>query len=282
MAVETELRRGKDEMEKTNESVAEAAEQSYDLAVGEPDVKPADNQAVSEPAVESQPELEAVEQPEQPEPPVHREGTPDKAMQKVQQDAIAIERKLDALMEKVDRGEKLSKRETAEVHQQKRKLDDIRQYLAGKKFDAIDHAEDVAGALVETDDRVAQLGQEVESLRNELLRTRASSAWGDAERRYPGVDHRGIWAKAQEDAVDLLGGTDGVSQEALHRLSSKLFHERADAASKGVAAKNKAPALPAKPKPTPGATAISGKQAGKPPVPESDELAIYRHLAVET
>lgn len=183
-----------------------------------------------------------------------KEGTPDKALQKVQQDLAAALRKQDELESRLDAGQKVAPEEKAAV---KRKLDTVRAALAAKtdNTDLID-GETLAAtleSLVETDDEIVTLRKDHAEMKAKLERleadasiSKAESNWQANQRKYPGVSVKDVWEKAKEDAIRLTTITveeadaDPKLAQKLKNAATNLFHERSAAALKSIAAKSKA------------------------------------------
>jgi DNA repair exonuclease SbcCD ATPase subunit len=182
-------------------------------------------------------------------------GTPDKVVQRLQQDLAATNRQLVQLLEKADSGQPLTQQEKHKAEQARRKLDDIRDAIGKQQFDVIDHGAMLGEALVETDQEVGSLKTEVSELKQQLQQTLAAieqqteaTTWQQVEKEYAGVNVRDVWQKAHKDAAEIIG----AENPGVRRLASKFFHERSAAAAASVAAKN--------------TTTVPGKQptTGKP------------------
>jgi cell division septum initiation protein DivIVA len=159
-------------------------------------------------------------------------GTPDKALQKLQQDLAAQQRKIDSLLTKAEEGTGLTPSERKEVVKAQRKIDAVREAMK-TGFDIVDRGDDLAAGLVETDDEVQTLKTRLDKLEKEKEQQSASSTWNQVKTDYQGVDVDAVWKKAVADAVETIGDIPG----ATHKLASRFFHDRAKAASQSVAAK---------------------------------------------
>ena len=246
-------------------------------------------------AAESQkPEKPAAKEPEQAQP-----GTPDKVLQRMQQDLSAATRKLDELAAKAEGGQALSAKEQQQAQAAARKLDAVRAALAErdpkKRFDPVDHGELIAESLLEQDETLQGLSKELRQTRAELAHLRQSAAaaesaasWAEAQRDYPGIDIRGVWEKCVEEAA----ATIGEDNPGVRNLASKWFHERARVAAKSVAAKaaagngQTAAAKAAAKGPTPGSAKVTVGAGVAPPStnggsPEDRAMRDYMALVVD-
>lgn len=221
--------------------------------------------------------------------PENRPGTPDKVLQSMQQDLSATQRKLDALLEKVESGETLTRQEQQQVMQQKRKLDDLREKLAGKTGAIIDNEDLLVDTLGEVDASVQALAKQNEQLRAEmnLLRQQSASvqaqqAWAEIDRKYPNIATRDIWKKALEEASATLG--DDVPLVAVQRMASKMFHDRCAAAVKSLAAKPSKTSTPTHPV-TPGGarttTTNNSVTTGEQLTPDQQYVRMAESLVVD-
>lgn len=178
-------------------------------------------------------------------------GTPDKALQKMQQDLAAATRQISDLQEKVDAGEKLTPAEKVKVETAQRKLEVIRTALAikGKDIDLLDNnvSEAVAQTLIENDKAILDMQQELAATRADVaaLRQTASAAqsdvqWADHAQAYPGVNVKDVYANCLKEAGELTGidpaKADPGLLATLRTAASNLFHQRAGVAAKSVAA----------------------------------------------
>lgn len=176
-------------------------------------------------------------------------GTPDKALQKVQQDLSAANRKLEELTAKVDRGESLTAKDQKNLARARRTIDE----LSEGELDLIgddDAGKKLVKAISETDDEVA-------SLRRELDEIRETQAWEREQAKYPGVDIRAVWGKALADAQ----AYERFGPAAYQQRAYDLFTERCSSASASVAAKKEKEQRPMPSRPTPPVTPGGGKLA---------------------
>jgi hypothetical protein len=226
-------------------------------------------------------------------------GTPDKAMQKLQQDLSAATRKLDELTAKIDSGQTLTPVEQKQVQQSQRKIDQVRQALSEKDpkkgFDIYDHGEATAEGLVELDGVVQSQQKQIKDLQTHLDQIRqhdsqreAVSNFEHAQRQYAGVNVQDVWSKAVDDALTMTGlppeqvqhGTPAWN--AVQNVAVRLFHTRAGAASKTVATKTAAATTttPA-PKPTSAGPRVTVQTDVTPAKPLSpDDQAMKDYLAL--
>jgi hypothetical protein len=207
-------------------------------------------------------------------PPVHQPGTPDKALQAMQQDLAATQRKLDVLLEKTAAGEALTAREQAAAVAGKRKLDELREKLAERSGAVLDHEGLLVETLAEIDttvktlaDENKQLRQTMQAMQQQTAEQQQAAAWSAVEKQYPGVQHRDVWTKAAEDAAATLG--EDAPPQTVHRLASRWFHERCDAAVKSLAARK--PAAPPPPPAPRGTTQVRTAETPPPPRELSDD-----------
>lgn len=207
---------------------------------------------------EPEPQTDAVKEPE----PVARPGTPDKVLQRMQQDAAAAQRRIEALESKVDRGEAVSPREAQQLQEDKRTIRQISDLLPDyDPFDEAKHKQVITGAvkaIQETDGDVQNLKKTTSELQQELAQLRQERYLQKIEQDYPDVDRDSIWKNAVDDAkghadamYQALVRTHGpeiartVAEQAWHVRSHELFNERAknaQAAKNAAAANNTAPA----------------------------------------
>lgn len=205
-----------------NTAISEAAGNAHAEATGQ-----ANAEAAPTTVAESESRQVAANADEKPAQP----GTPDKALQKLQQDNAAAIRRIEALEGK---SEPLTAKEQQQLDQAKSKLAEIRERLAGD-FDVLDHGKDVAEATIE-------LGSEVENLKKELAEIKATTqaqrgetVWKQLETQFEGVNVRDIWNKAVSDATDTLG--DAATPAAVNKLASRWLDERAKAVQASLKSK---------------------------------------------
>jgi hypothetical protein len=228
------------------EPTAETPDAETVVSDAEPEPEP-----VAE-ATDAEPEA-TTEEPVAEEP---RPGTPDKALQKVQQKESAIERKLDALLER------LSNQTTPPTKEQVAQVKDLQQQHAEVKdeletlleqkdadIDVFAASKQIAKSALETKrgvktvaDDVAALTKKIEALESENARQRQQSAWSDYEKSYPGVQVQTLW---NETYADVAKRYAHLGQQAVLQFASDRFHEIAASKAKATTPK------PAEPKPQP-------------------------------
>jgi hypothetical protein len=205
-------------------------------------------------------------------------GTPDKALQKVQQDLATALRAITDLSAKVDAGGTLTAGEQQQLQRQASKVDELKQRVQGKQFDPIDDGERIAASVLEQDEQITALKQQVQQLGTQLQQQQATNAWSQLEKQYAGVNVQDVWEKAKDDAK----GYAQFGAAAYQARADELFHERAAAASKSVAARTAtttattpAPKQPAKPaKLTPPTTKNGAAVTVQPTAPRASEQPV--------
>jgi hypothetical protein len=212
-------------------------------------------------SVDTTAETAAVEtEAEKPKP---QPGTPDKALQKLQQDFAALKRQLDKKAEPT----------TADVKMAKSRLGELQHKLAEKKFDSLDDAELLANAIVELGQQQQTLHERAEEATAAQKQAAAASSWAVFEAKYPDAKVKTLWPKCLEDAIATLG--DDVPDKAISRLASKYLEERA-----GAVQQSRKADTPDEPKkkiaPTAGRVQID---AGRAPANEKTELDVELELA---
>ncbi len=213
--------------------------------------------------------------------PESQPGTPDKALQKVQQDLSNVSRTVEALMQKVESGKTLTPVEQKQLETSQRKLDVLRQSVEAKKFDLFDNGMDLAESVLETDASVQGLQQQLDAQANVIDTLQEVMTFDRLGVKYPGVDVRGVWETAKKDSESYARFGDDAWQ---HR-ADELFHGRCAAAVKSVAAKKEVAKTPKTPSPTPitpGGAKVSvetGSPSPKAAVTEDEQtLAAYMKL----
>jgi len=230
---------------------------------------------------------EAVEPAAEPEKPVEPEtpkpGTPDKALQKLQQDMAATQRSVEKLLEKANAGEPLTAKEQQQAADAARKLDQLRA-KAQEKFDMFEDGagETLVSAVLETSDDISAVKSELAQVKQMLHQQQVEQTWKDETAKYPGVNVKEVWEKAWKESIETLG--EDATEKSIYNLAMKQYTERATAATKSVAAKT--PAKPAlKPAPTPitpqgGRTTLPSTTTG--PVMSDDEALERSYLEALT
>lgn len=222
-------------------------------------------------------------------------GTPDKVLQRMQQDLSAATRKLEELSAKADAGQPLTPKETQQVAKAQRKLESIRADLAAKgaEIDVLDHGDAIAETLIEQDQTLADVNRrlaaqeaELNQLRAERQQAQTQSNWSEVEKLYPKVDLKSTWENSVAEALEMTGISAEQAQgdprlmTVARNAANRIFHARASAAAKSVAAKapeaktNKTTTR-SNPPVTPGGARVVQK-SGVSPTGEVDEAAEYR------
>jgi uncharacterized protein YfkK (UPF0435 family) len=209
-------------------------------------------------------------------------GTPDKAMQKMQQELGNVTRQLEALQEKKEAGQQLTEAEKAKLAKAEQRLTKIRQFVARPERNEIpSEADDIAEEVLDIREKVNQqeaLKTELERTQDRLKKLENERNWRVIKEEYKGLDTDAIWDKALSDALETLGETG--TQETVERVASKWFHERCEAAKKRLengAANNKQDT----PSQTSGKIRVGDGNRTAPQLSEADELlALARTLVV--
>lgn len=203
-------------------------------------------------------------------------GTPDKALQQVQQNQSAALRRLDELEAKLASGQQLTAKDES-------KLAQLRELLQSNKLDPLDHFNRVVEVGIEQDERLARLEEQNRQLEARLQAATAQQAWDAARTKYPGVNVEQVFKNCVDEACDMFGVEPGSLAPGselfarVQRAATKMMDQRADAAAKSVAAK----AQPAKTGVTTGASGkVVTSGSGAPPSKEEqlrqDVLSLIR------
>ena len=245
---------------------------------------PADEQPTAE-STETEPAATtATESTVEPETPAEEEkpqpGTPDKALQQVQQDLSATNRKLDALLEKANAGEKVDPKEVARTQ---RKVELLRERIGKKTFDMFEEGipDALAETVVEQDQQIQQLSHQVQQLTNSAAKTQAATTWDALKTKYPGVDVEKVWQTCVGEAAVTIGDDDPVK---VQRLADRDFHSRCTNAVKSIAAKQTTKEKD-KPLPTPetpvtkGGAQVTVTRELQPPGQPTEEEAYMQKVA---
>lgn len=208
-------------------------------------------------------------------------GTPDKALQKMQQEVGNLSRQYAALMEKKAGGE-LNEADRAKLEKSKQRLETIR--TKAQDFGlTVDGGTELAEQVLDLTEKASKqdaLEAENRDMKARLERLENDRNWSIAKAKYPTLDTDAIWDKANTDAEKILGRA--VTPDAKHALASSLFEERCDAAKA-----RKGEPDPKAPKPKNGSPAMDYKvgsgQRVAPVLSEEEEvLAEARSLVRET
>ena len=174
-------------------------------------------------------------------------GTPDKAMQKIQQDVATSLRLVSELTAKLEAGGTLTPKEADKFELSKQRLDQIRNKLRDKTLDPYEDGVELAQAAIDQADRIEQLERSLAERESRVDDTAAAAAvWSAQQAKFPGVDVKAVWEKSIEAATALCG--DDASEATLKHATQRIYEERATNAVKAVKAKTPpaAPAVPAK------------------------------------
>lgn len=207
-------------------------------------------------------------------------GTPDKALQKVQQELGNLSRQFAALTEKKAAGE-LSEADKANLAKAQQRLQTIR--TKAQDFGvAVEGGTELAEQVLDLTEKVTKQGS-LEAVNRDLLarldRLENDRNWQLARAKYAGLDVDAIWEKATTDADDVLG--PDAPPASKNRLASRWFEERCDAAMKR---KKEDPEPKKGAAGSPASTYKVGTGQRVAPVlsEEEDMLATARSLIVET
>lgn len=209
-----------------------------------------------------------------------KEGTPDKALQKMQQELGNVTRQLQALQEKKDDGQQLTEAEKAKLAKAEQRLTKIRQFVSRpERNDVPSEADDIAEEVLDIRDKV----REQEVLKGQLAETQKrlqllenERNWQVAKEKYAGLDVSAIWDKARADALETLG--EDSTDLQVNRLASRWFEERCEGAKKRLTGDGKT-----NNKTSPQSTyKVGSAQTTAPQLSEADELlALARQLVLE-
>lgn len=196
-------------------------------------------------------------------------GTPDKALQKVQQEIGNLSRQLADLSAKKAATGELSDADKAKLAKAQERLERVRE-LSGDPI--ADHLLDLTEKVSKAD----AIEAELKETKARLAALENDRGWERARQKYTGLDVDAIWDKANADAAETLG--DDATPKQITRLASKWFEERCDAAKKrqGDAPPKK------KDESAPSTYRVGGASRTAPVLSEEDEmLAIARSLVRE-
>lgn len=164
-----------------------------------------------------------VEQPAEVKP-----GTPDKALQRLQQELGNAVREIAALKEKKS-DEGLTAADKAKLEKAQRRLEMIREQVG----------DPIAEHVLELNERMGEqdrLKSELAETQRRLAMLEEDQGWKEARSRFPGLDHNAIWKKAVADAEETLG--DAATPKAVSRVASRTFEQRCKAALKRMKEKD--------------------------------------------
>jgi hypothetical protein len=210
-------------------------------------------------------------------------GTPDKALQKMQQELGNATREIAALKEqKAASGGELTQAQQAKLAKAQQRIEKIRGYVSSPD-DVMPEVAPIAEHLLDIDER---LGKQ-DSLEAELRETKAQLAylmndhsWGKARAKYPNLDVDAIWEKANKDAAEMIG--EDATDKQVNRVASKMFEERCEAAKKRHAEADPNSKSGKKELPAPSQYKVGTGQRVAPQLSEEDEmLQLARGLVVD-
>ncbi len=216
------------------------------------------------------------------EPDEVKPGTPDKALQRMQQELGNVTRQLAALTEKKEAEGALSEADKAKVAKAQERLQKIRQFVGRPDRDDLPSEVDpVAETVLELSERASdqdKVKAELADTQRRLQLLENQRNWNTAREKYAGLDIDAIWEKAQGDALETLG--EEGTPAAVNRVASRYFEDRCDAAKKRL--KDDPPANNRESGKS-GKYKVGSGQATAPQMSEEDEqLALARSLVVET
>lgn len=191
------------------------------------EVEPTDEPTKTEPEVE----VDAGDKAEGDKP---KEGTPDKALQKLQQELGNATRQIAALQQKVEQPGGLSETDKAKLAKAQQRLTKIQAHVnRPDRQDLPSEVDDVAEEVLDLREKVSRQEQ-LEAALNEttarLAMLENDRTWTVVRSKYEGLDIDAIWKKANKDADETLG-EDGTDR-AKHKLASRLFEQRCEDAKK--------------------------------------------------
>lgn len=151
-------------------------------------------------------------------------GTPDKALQKMQQELGNATREIAALKGKLDTQGSLSEADRKKIERAEQRIERIREFAPD---------DPIAEHVLELTERLGKadlLEKKLAEADDRLKRLENKRAWSEVREKYRGLDVEAIWGKAQDDARETLGDT--ANDDAILRLASRWFEERCDGAKK--------------------------------------------------
>jgi hypothetical protein len=243
----------------------------------EPVVDVAQVNEVSDKTESSEPS-EAAETKVETEAETPKPGTPDKALQKMQQDLGNVTRQIAALTEKKSQGE-LTEADKAKLEKSTQRLETIR--AKAQDFGlAVDGGTELAEhvlELTETVGKQSSLEDQLRQANERLARLENDRNWQVVRTKFVGLDVDAIWDKANADATDALG--EDATPRAVNRIASKYFEERCEAAMKRKGEPDPKKGKPATP---PTNYKVGDGQRVAPALSETEELLKEaRSLVVE-
>lgn len=218
-------------------------------------------------------------------------GTPDKALQRMQQDLGTAMRQIAALTERKAEGE-LNDADRAKLTKAQERITKIRNYANHPdRSEFPSDIDPIAEQLLDVTERVSEVDQLKAALKEangKIDYLMNDHGWDKARIKYPGLDVDAIFRKAATDATETLGDsiqdlTPAAKQRAVNKLASKWFEERCEAAKKRqggeVDPKQKGSPAPS----SPSSYKVGTSQRVAPVLSEEQQvLAEARALVVET
>lgn len=187
-------------------------------------------------------------------------GTPNKALQAAQQNQATLERKLDALLEKIGTGA-ATPQQVQQVQSLQAKAAEVADEVSGLiadgyEIDPFSDTKKVVKKVVGQDHRITALEARLQQAETRAQAAEEQTRWATVEAKYPGVDVRAKWSEARAAAQ-----AEGFEAD-LEKRANQLFHEYAKAAGTKPAAAAPAPVPPPK---APAATKPAPATARKAP-----------------
>jgi hypothetical protein len=215
-------------------------------------------------------------------------GTPDKALQKVQQRESAVERKLDALLAVIEKQGQATPEQVAQAQQLQQQHADVKDDLAeilnqkpeDMDFEAAGKGLHVVGKRLKAlEEALESERREKQELKKSLSTIQQDRTWSAYESQYPGIDVRSEWQSVYDTTRQRYGH---LGEQAVLQFASDRFHEQA--ASKIQKPQPKAAESTPKPTPKP-ATTTTHKAA--PPTPGGGQVTVkgsqtHKPAATET
>jgi vacuolar-type H+-ATPase subunit I/STV1 len=238
----------------------------------EPEPEPVAEEPAAEPETppeetpSEEPTEPVAEVPTEPEAPPAAPGTPNKALQKAQQERSAVDRQLAEIKALIEQqGNKATPAQIEKVERLQEKAeqvaDEIDVLLApGYEANPFEDQTKIVKKVKSQDNELSTLKQRLAAVEARAEAAEAESNWSKLESRYTGVDVRKAWQDAIAQAQ-----AEGFEAD-LTKRANQLFHQ--NAAASVVAAKPATPApatapIPPKAKPAQPATTTARKA---PPV----------------
>lgn len=217
------------------------------------DTPAADKPAEETPAAKT-PETPAAEKKPDEAATAKAEGTPDKALQKLQQQFSSIETRFDALIAKIEKAGSATPDQLAALQKLQTESEKAKskiETIAAKSPDAIDTADvqQMAGEISASDKELRKTIEELRTARDadrkEFAELKADLSWQKQEASFPGINVRDIWDKCKtevanevESEIEGLNLTPTQATQLAYKRASALYAKRVDEASKSKSAKS--------------------------------------------